>query len=343
MKDEHAAAPSAPPSAQVLQMMMGLWVSQILGVCSRLGVADLIADGVSSSEEIAKRCGAEGSATYRLLRAGAAIGLFVEEAGRTFRLTPLGECIRTDAPGSLRDLIVAETAPGHWLPWGRLHDVVMRGSSVASDTLGMGTWEYYASHPEEAQWFARGMGNLSAMVSQDVAQLYDATSRTTIVDVGGSQGILLKALIGQSEQARGILFDRPEVVEEARNVLRTSPLHERITIVEGDFFASVPAGGDLYVLKSILHDWPDDECRRILRNVHAAAEPGASLLLVEMIVPDDPQPSPVALMDMNMLVMLNGRERTASEFEKLLNETGFSLVRVMQTSGLFALLEARRD
>lgn len=342
MRDEQNGAPSLPPSAQVLQMMMGLWVSQILGVCSRLGVADHIAAGVRSSDDLAAKCGSNAVATYRLLRAGAAIGLFVEEGGRSFALTPLGECIRTDAPGSLRDLIVAETAPGHWLPWGRLYDVVTRGESVAAETLGSGTWEYYAEHPEEAQWFARGMGNLSAMVSQDIAQLYDASDRRAIVDVGGSQGILLQALLRQSANARGILFDRPEVIQQARGVIDASALRDRITLIEGDFFASVPEGGDLYALKSILHDWPDDACRRILGNVHAAAAPGANLLIAEMIVPDDPQPSPVALMDMNMLVMLNGRERTAGEFEKLLGETGFALTRVIPTSGLFSLLEARR-
>ncbi|HEY2324760.1 MAG TPA: methyltransferase [Thermoanaerobaculia bacterium] len=338
MKDEA----TAPPSARVLQMMMGSWVSQILGVCSRLGVADLISDGVSSSDAIAEKCGSDPEATYRLLRAGAAVGLFSEEAERKFHLTPLGECIRTNTPGSLRDLIVAETAPGHWLPWGRLYDVVMRGASVASDTLGMGTWEYYAAHPEEAQWFARGMGNLSAMVSEDVARLYDASDRRSIVDVGGSQGVLLTGLLRQGGQARGILFDRPEVIQQARAVVEASPLRDRIALVEGDFFSSIPAGADLYVLKSILHDWPDGECERILRNVHAAAAPGANLLIVEMIVPEEPQPSPVALMDMNMLVMLNGRERTAGDFEKLLNATGFSLVRILQTSGLFALIEGRR-
>jgi SAM-dependent methyltransferase len=336
------AEETAPPPAQVLQMMMGLWVSQILGVCARLGVADLIADGVSSSDEIAAKCGSDPAATYRVLRAGAAVGLFGEVPERKFRLTPLGECIRTNTPGSLRDLVVAETAPGHWLPWGRLYDVVMGGASVASETLGMGTWEYYAAHPEEAQWFARGMGNLSAMVSEDVARLYDAKDRRNIVDVGGSQGVLLSGLLRQGEQAKGILFDRPEVIQQARAVVAASPLRERITLVEGDFFSSIPAGGDLYVLKSILHDWPEGDCERILRNVHAAAAPDANLLVVEMIVPEEPQPSPVALMDVNMLVMLNGRERTAGDFEKLLGGAGFSLIRVIQTPGPFALIEARR-
>jgi hypothetical protein len=329
-----------PPPAQVLQMMMGMWVSQILAVAARFGVADLIAAGTTSSDAIAASCEADAAAMYRLLRAGAAVGLFVEEGGRTFGLTPLGECIRSGVPGSVRDLVVAESAPGHWLPWGRLYDAVRVGASVAPETLGMNTWEYYAANPDEAAWFARGMGNLSAMVSQDVARLYDASDRKTIVDVGGSQGVLLASLMRQSDAARGVLFDRPEVIGQARAAVAESGLADRIELASGDFFAAVPAGADLYVLKSILHDWPDDDCRSILRNVRTAAAPGAKVLIVEMLVPDDPQPSPVALMDLNMLVMLNGRERTRAEFERLLGDAGFSLARVLPTGGMFSMLEA---
>jgi hypothetical protein len=323
-------------------MLMGLWVSQILGASARFGVADLIASGSASSDAIATGCEADAEAMYRLLRAGAAIGLFVEEPGKSFRLTPLGECIRTDVPGSMRDFIVAETAPGHWLPWGRVYDAVKRGAAVAQETLGMHPWDYYAAHPDEAAWFARGMGNLSAMVSLDVARVYDASDRKVIVDVGGSQGVLLAALMKQGPDSRGVLFDRPEVIDEARPVVAKSELADRITLVDGDFFVSVPDGGDLYVLKSILHDWPDEDCRKILRTIRAAIKTNADakILLVEMLLPDTPQPSPVALMDMNMLVMLNGRERTAKEHERLLNDCGFSLRRVLPTGGMFSVLEA---
>lgn len=322
-------------------MLMGLWVSQILGTCARFGVADVIAAGTTSSAGIAARCEADAEAMYRLLRAGAAVGLFQEGTDRTFTLTPVGECIRTGVPGSVREFVVAETAPGHWLPWGRLYDAVKRGQSVAAETLGMDAWDYYAAHPEEALWFARGMGNLSAMVSQDVGRVYDASDRKRIVDVGGSQGVLLGALMKQSDGSRGVLFDRPEVIAEARAAIGESGLAARIELVPGDFLVSVPPGGDLYLLKSILHDWPDEPCKAILRNVRSAAGPDARLLIVEMVVPDDPQPSPVALMDMNMLVMLNGRERTAGEFERLLEDTGFALVRVLPTGGMFSVLEAR--
>jgi hypothetical protein len=331
---------SVPAPIQLLRMTMGLWVSQILGASARFGIADVIASGATSSSGIAATCDADAAAMYRLLRAGVAIGLFQEGPDRTFTLTPLGECIRTGVPGSVREFVVAETAAGHWLPWGRLYDAVKRGESVAAETLGMNAWDYYAANPEEALWFAKGMGNLSALVAHDVGRVYDASDRRVIVDVGGSQGVLLAALMKQSADARGILFDRPEVIAEAGDVVGKSELGQRIELVAGDFFASVPAGGDLYLLKSILHDWPDEQCTAILRNIRSAADRNAKLLVVEMVVPDEPQPSPVALMDMNMLVMLNGRERTASEFETLLNGAGFTLARLLSTGGMFSVLEA---
>jgi hypothetical protein len=329
-----------PPPVQVLQMLMGLWVSQILAATARFGAADVIARGLTASDDIAAEAGANPDTFYRLLRAAAACGIVAETAPRNFALTPLGECLRTDAPGSLKDLIIAECAPGHWLPWGQLYEAVKSGRSPASDVLGMNVWDYYAKNQEEALSFARGMGNLSAMVSQDVARLYDAKSYKTIIDVGGSQGVLLRGLLAQNPAARGIVFDLPEVIEGAKHAFAND---DRIELVAGDFFSNVPSGGDLYVLKSILHDWPDDRCATILRNVRSASKPGAKLLLVEMLLPDHPQPTPVAFMDLNMLVMLNGRERTAADFTKLLRDNGFNVTSVIPTGGMFSLIEADRS
>lgn len=328
-----------PPPVQVLQMLMGLWVSQILAAAARFGAADAIARGVTSSDDIAAEAGADRDTFYRLLRAAATCGILTETASRTFALTPLGECLRTDAPGSLKDLIIAECAPGHWLPWGQLYDAVKSGRSFASEVLGMNVWDYYAKNHDEALSFARGMGNLSAMVSQDVARLYDAKPFKTIVDIGGSQGVLLRGLLAQNADARGIIFDLPDVIEGAKHAFADD---NRIDFVAGDFFSSVPAGADLYVLKSILHDWPDERCAAILRNIRSASKAGAKLLVVEMLLPDHPQPTPVAFMDLNMLVMLNGRERTAAELTKLLGDNGFNVARVIPTGGMFSLIEADR-
>ncbi|HKO54778.1 MAG TPA: methyltransferase [Thermoanaerobaculia bacterium] len=333
-----------PPHAQVMQMMMGMWVAQAAGTAARFNVADLIARGTTTADAIAAAASADPSAMYRLLRACAASGLLVETAPGSFALTPTGECLRSDAEHSLRDFLVAEMAPGHWLPWGRLYDAVRTGGPMSAETLGVPAWEYYAKNQEEGLAFARGMGNLSAIVAEDVARLYDASPFRRIVDVGGSQGVLLRALLrGAGPGARGVLFDLPAVIDAAKEAVAASPFADRIELVAGDFFGDVPRGGDLYALKSILHDWDDEKALAILRAVHRAAEPGAKLLVVETVLPGTTQPSPVAFMDLNMLVMLGGRERTASEFAQLLRDGGFSVTKVIATGGMFQLIEARRE
>jgi hypothetical protein len=321
-----------PPHVHVLQLLMGLWNAQIVAAAARFGVADLMATGVHDVDSLAHECGADPNALYRLLRACSAIGICFESESRRFALTPMGECLRSDVGNSLRDFLIAETAPGHWLPWGKLYDAVREGRSVAADVLGMPAWEYYAKNPEEGLSFARGMGNLSAIVAQDVTRVYDASGVKRIVDIGGSQGVLLASLLAANPNATGVLFDLPEVIANA-------PADPRVERVGGDFFKECPPDGDLYLLKSILHDWPDDRCTEILQSIHNAAKPDAKLLVVEMLLPDTPQPSPVALMDLNMLVMLDGRERTAAEMAALLATGGFRVERVLP-AGMFSLIEA---
>ena len=331
-----------PPHVVVIRMLTGMWVAQIMSAVAQLGVADLIAAGTRSVDHLAEECSADPNALGRLLRAAATIGLIVETAPAEFALTPLGTTLCANAHGSLRDFIIAETAPGHWLPWGRLTDAVRRGGAMASEALGVDAWEYYARNVEEGRCFARAMSNLSAIASEDVAHVYDPGDARLIVDVGGSEGMLLRGILGQAPKARGVLFDRPDVIEGARHALAESGMADRIELASGDFFSDIPGGGDLYLLKSVLHDWSDDKCQEIVKNVHRVAPEGSRLLIVEMLLPDTPQPSPVTLMDMNMLVMLGGRERTAGEYTALLQRCGYEVERVLPTGGLFSVVEARR-
>lgn len=343
MSNESAHSSDAPPPhAIVLQMLTGMWVSQILSAVAQLGVADLIAAGTRSVDHLAEECSADASALHRLLRAAATVGLLIETAPSEFALTPLGTTLRTSVPGSLRDFIIAETAPGHWLPWGRLADAVKRGGAMTKETLGLDPWEYYAKNDEEGRCFARGMSNLSAIASQDVARVYDPGDVRRIVDVGGSEGVLLRGILGRAPNARGVIFDRADVIEGARRAVSESGMADRIELVSGDFFAEVPGEAEIYLLKSILHDWPDDKCEEIVRTVHRSAPKDSRLVLVEMLLPDTPQPSPVTLMDMNMLVMLGGRERTAGEYSDLLKRCGYAVERVIPTGGMFSVIEARR-
>jgi hypothetical protein len=326
------AAP--PPQAAMFQMMMGMWVSQIVSAIAELRVPDLIAGGITNVDDLAHEAKADAGALQRLLRAAATLGVVAETAPKTFALTPLGETLRSDVRGSLRDLVIAETAPGHWLPWGRLAETVRAGRSLSSETLGIPVWEYYAAHQEEGLSFARGMGNLSTMVSEEVAAVYNVGDAKTVVDVGGSQGGLLRGVLRNAPSARGILFDRPEVIA-------TASAADRTELVSGDFFTSVPKDADVYLLKSILHDWPDEKCVEILKVIHRDAAPNARLVVVEMLLTNTP--GPVNFMDLNMLVMLDGRERSADEYGALLEQAGFKTERVIATHGLFGVIEARRQ
>ena len=338
LEKEDVQPQPVPPPVAMMQLTMGMWVAQIVSAVAQLGFADRMADGLQTADEIAFASGANPNATNRLLRAAANLGVVKETAPRHFVLTPLGATLRSNVPGSMRDFVIAETAPGHWLPWGRLADAIRTGRSQTQETLGASPWEYYAKNHEERLSFARAMSNLSALAAEDVVRVYDAGNSRTVVDVGGSQGVLLRGLLRNSN-ARGVLFDRPEVIEESRSVIAADPLADRIELVGGDFFAEVPKA-DLYVLKSVLHDWPDAKCVEILKTIRRAAEPDARVVIVEMLVPETPSPSPVLFLDLNMLVMLDGRERTAGEYGDLLRAAGFAIARVIPTEGMFGVIEA---
>lgn len=316
------------PRNQVIQMIDGYWVSQICGTVARLGLADHLADGPATISELAAATSANPDGLGRLLRAGTTVGLFAETGTGRFRLTPLGAQLRHDeAAGSLRDRAIALTAPAHWLPWGRLSDAIISGGSQANAALGMDMWAYYARHPEEGAHFARTMSDISAKASRAVLRYWDVARFRRIVDVGGSRGVLLTGLLDAEPQATGVLFDRPEVVEGARTSLAASGHADRVDMVGGDFFDQVPPGGDLYVLKSVLHDWDDERALQILGNIHRAAQPGSTVAVIESLLPSRPGPSNMHLQNLLMLVELKGRERTIEEYASLLGRAGFRLQR----------------
>lgn len=326
-----------PPPAQVMQMMMGHWVAQVLGTVATLGVADHMQTGPRSSAELAEAVHAKPDALHRLLRAAAAVGIFVENGDR-YSLTPLGDCLRSDAPVSMRDIVIAELSPGHWLPWGRLPDAIRTGKPQAEEALGMDTWAYYAKHAAEGACFARGMGNLSTMAAMQVTAAIDFSAFGTIVDVGGSQGVLVAAALRAAPKSRGIILDRPEVIAAGAATVKSYGFGDRLVGQGGDFFESVPAG-DAYLLKTILHDWDDERAIAILKSIARAAKPGAKIFIVEGMLGDTPMATAVKLLDVNMLVMLGGRERTAAEYAALLGAAGLRFEREVSTMGLFGVVE----
>ena len=324
-----------------MRLITGYWLSQAVGVAAHLGIADALAAGSRTSEELGKELSAHPKSVYRLMRLLTSIGVFSQDSGDHFTLNPLGETLLSGASGSVRNFAITETAPGHWLPWGRLFDSVQTGKPMTHETLGMELFDWYANNPEEAGFFNAAMGDLSALAAAELVRVYDFSAAQKVVDVGGSHGILLGAVLTANGAARGILYDLPHVIDTAEQHIAPA-LTGRCELISGDFFESVPPGGDVHLLKQIIHDWDDDQASKILVNCHGALSPAGKLLLVEMVVPSDNAPDMAQAMDLNMLAILGGRERTEEEYRTLLDGAGFKLERLIATHSPFSVIEAVR-
>ncbi|HVW30835.1 MAG TPA: methyltransferase [Polyangiaceae bacterium] len=339
MSQDH---PPPPPQAAIFGLVSSVWAAQAVATFAKLGIADLLASGPKTAAELAAATHTDAGALHRLLRGVSSVNVLAQLPEGRFTLTPIGETLRKDVPGSTRSMIIAELAPGHWLPWGHLDESVRTGKPAAPGVLGMPVWEYYKKNAEEGAYFAEAMSGLSGMAMQAVLASYSFAGARKVVDVGGSHGAFLSAVLNHEPAAKGILYDLPEVVERARVELEAAGVSSRVERVGGSFFESVPKGGDVYLLKHILHDWSDAECVQILKNVRDAMAPEGRVVVVEMPIDMEGPPSPAPLLDLNMLVMLTGKERTAAEYGALFSRAGLKLAGVTPTPSPFAVLEARR-
>jgi O-methyltransferase domain/Dimerisation domain len=333
--------PTRSPQQILMQVPQGMWVAQCVATAARLGIADALAQSQpQGSTALARAVGADASALARLLRALASLGVLAEPIPQQYALTSVGELLRADVPGSMRDWLIAEADTPHWQAWGQLYEGVRSGRTVVPELFGMHIYEYYAAHPADLAFFSRAMGNVSALVAHGTVQHYDFSRARQIIDVGGADGGLLLAILDANPHVHGTVFDRPQVVEAARQAIEAKNYQARCHAVGGDFFQAVPRGGDLYLLKFILVDWKDAEALRILQNCRAAITPDGKVLVIEMTIPDDNTPSPGQLFDLNMLVMTGGQERTQSEYGALFAKAGFRLNRVVPTGSPFQVMEA---
>jgi hypothetical protein len=337
--EQPARASELSPAQAMLQMTAGHWISQAIYVAAKLGIADLLKDGPRSSEELAQLAGAHPRALYRLLRALASVEVFREGEDGSFELTPRAVCLRSDVPGSLRALAITRGEPYFWRPWGHLLQSVQTGQAAFDDIYGMRFFEYLGQHPQDATTFGQAMLANVAQKHTAVARAYDFSQFGTVVDVGGGQGALLTAILTTHPQVRGVLFDQPHVVEAAKPYIMVAGLAPRCELVSGDFFTSVPAGGDAYTLSEILHDWDDLQATAILRNIRKAMPKHGKVLILEQVIPAGNAPHEGKLRDLNMLVILGGVERTESEFRALLREAGFRLTEIRPTASSTSVIE----
>jgi len=328
-----------PVTEQMLGLIRGYWVSQIVGTLAELKIPDRLANGALRHDELAKEIGCDSQATYRLLRASASVGVISAKSDGRFGLTPLGEKLRSNVPGSMRDIAVAVTAPGHWLSWGRLAEAVRSGKRQTPATLGRELFQYYAENPHEGSAFTGAMSNLSTMIAGDLARVLDVAPRLHVVDIGGASGAIIAALLESNPGLRGTILELADVVPRARTALAERGFSSRCQVVEGDFFKAVPRA-DIHILKWIIHDWDDVQSVRILSNCARALERNGRVILIERVLPEDERPSYAALADLNMLVLLPGRERTAKQYGKLFEAAGLRLDRVTETASAIQIIEA---
>jgi O-methyltransferase domain/Dimerisation domain len=330
---------ASPPPATLLQMMTGYWVSQAIHVAAKLGIADLLADGPVDCEDLALATNTHAPSLRRVLRALASVGVFTEVSPGSFALTPLAELLRTETPGSMRALAIMY-AEEQYRAWGELLHSVRTGETAFEQQFGMGYFEYLAQHPESDRVFNEAMTGWTHQLVGAVVDTYDFSAFKTVVDVGGGYGALLAAILQNNSGMRGILFDLPHVVASAEEQLAATEVADRCTFVGGDFFAEVPAGGDAYVLSQILHDWDDERCVAILGNCRQVIPDHGKLLVVELVLPPGDEPFLGKWLDLHMLVLLGGRERTAAEYNTLFRAAGFELARVVPTPPGPSVVEA---
>jgi hypothetical protein len=329
-----------PSAMKLIQMLVSKSVSQAISVAAELGVADVLQDAPKHVEELAAATATHAPSLYRLLRALASVGIFVEIEDHQFGLTPLAACLRGDAPDSIRNFARWYGVPLVLRAWDELLHSVKTGETGVKQALGVtDPFAYMSEHPEQEQIFQACMTEISRNNMPGIVGAYDFGRFRKIVDVGGSHGLLLSTILRRYPSPHGIVFDLPRVVEGARREIAGVGLTERCEAVAGNFFESVPAGADAYILKQVIHDWDDAPAIAILRNVRQAIRPEGRLLLLEFVIPPANEPSLSKVFDLGMLVSTGGRERTQIEYRDLFAAAGFTLTAVYPTASPQCVIE----
>jgi SAM-dependent methyltransferase len=336
-----------PAPVTLLRMLAGFEVTAALTTVASLGVADHLADDASNgspSTDVASLAGAVGAdadALYRVLRMLASVGVFTEIAPGRFANTPVSECLRADAPGSMRAMVLL-WGREHYRAFGDLEHSVRTATPAFDHVAGTTWWQYLSREPATGAVFDQAMTNLSRQVHAAAVGSLDLTSAQHVVDVGGGHGALLATLLTRYPELRGTLYDVPVVADGARKAIAEAGLTDRVDVIGGDFFEAVPPGGDVYVLSMVVHDWPDDAAVRILRNVREVLPENGQVLVVDAVLPDGDDPHFGKFLDLVMLAMLGGRERSAREFGALFERAGLSVERIVETGGPTGVVVGRK-
>jgi len=330
----------APPEAVLTQLITGSLGAQAIYVAAKLGIADLLRDGAKNVNDLAKAADADAPSLYRVLRALASFGVFVEQSDQTFALNPTAELLRSDSPGSLRDLAIFMGEDWHWKVWGQTIYSVRTGQAAWSKVHGQEVFPYFAANSEASKIFDRAMTSLSNLAIKAVVEAYDFSGIGTLVDIAGGQGRLLTAILEANPSLKGVLFDMSHVIEGAKESDAIKALGSSLELTTGDFFVAVPASADAYIMKHIIHDWDDERAQTILRNIRNVMKPNARVLLVESVITPANEQDFGKLLDIEMLVSPGGKERTADEYKELFAQAGLKLTRIVPTKSPYSVIEA---
>ena len=341
MPAEPSAKPEpVPPHVRLIEMGTAAWVSMIIHGAARIDLADHLAEGAKTAEELAGPTGTHAPSLRRLMRTLAGLGVLTERSPGHFALTPLGEALKRGAPGAARATILSLAGGRLWRMLGEFPYSLQTGKPAHEKTQDKHLFEWLADHPEEASLFSETMVGFHGAEPAAVAAAYDFSRFGTVVDVGGATGHLLTTILGRYEGPRGVLFDLPHVERDAGDLIASRGLARRISVTTGSFFDSVPPGGDAYLLSHVIHDWSEEQCIKILANCRKAMKRDGKVLIIEMALPPGDTMHPGKILDMVMLVGPGGQERTEEEYRALLDKAGLRLTRVVPTQSAVSVVEA---
>jgi SAM-dependent methyltransferase len=323
----------------LFEMATAYWLSQAIYVAAKLGIADLLRKGPQSCVALASSTGSDATSLFRLMRALSSVGIFSHLGRDRFSLSRLAESLQSEIPGSLRAMVIT-IGEIHYQACGSLLHSIQTGSPAFDSVFGANLFDYLRQNVDAADAFNQGMANVSSMLAYAVLMAYDFAGITSVVDIGGGRGELLEKILQFNPDIKGTVFDTVSTIERAERQLGNNAWGRRCSYVTGDFFTSVPQGADAYLLCGVIHDWDDDRAITILRNCRRAMTKSSRLLVVDMIVPDGASASFGKLLDLNMLVMNGGRERTKAEFCELLEIGAYKLTRIIRTRAPQSVIEA---
>lgn len=321
------------------RMITGSWISQLVYVTAKLKLADLVAIGPRTSEELAGLTDTQPDMMYRVLRALASIGIFEENESHQFTSTPLAETLRSDLPNSQWALAIM-MGEEHFRCWGELMYSLQTGKKSFDHLYDQPIFEYLNDHPESAKIFDAAMTSVHGRESLPMATAYDFSQFKSLVDIGGGNGSLLSTILSEHESVNGSIYDLFSVINRTQQSISNSPVEDRIELLSGNFFEAIPAGFDCYLMRHIIHDWTDEECGIILQNCHAAMPDQAKLLIAESVIPTGNEPFFGKLLDITMMLIPGGKERTEEEYRTLLADNGFELTQVVPTRTEVSFVEA---